>query len=166
MEPPFDKLDGVQSTTSGYTGGHVADPTYRQVSSGNTGHAEAVQIVYDSTAVSYSKLLEVFWHNIDPTQANGQFCDIGSQYRSAIFYHNARQKKLAEASKRTIEQSGRFEQSVVTDIEPLSAFYTAEDYHQNFYQTHPERYNQYRQACGRDHRLEELWGTDKTSSIF
>lgn len=165
MEAPFDKLDGVLSTTSGYTGGHVKNPTYREVSSGRTGHAEAVQIVYDSTAVSYEKLLETFWHNIDPTQADGQFCDKGNQYRSAIFYHNEHQKNLAEESKSALEQSDRFD-TIVTEIQPLSEFYVAEEYHQNFYKTHPARYQQYRKACGRDRRLRQLWGEAKTSSLF
>lgn len=166
MEGPFDKLEGVHATTSGYTGGHVADPSYREVSSGNTGHAEAVQIVYDSTVISYSKLLEIFWRNIDPTQANGQFCDIGSQYRSAIFYHNKRQQRLAAKTKQDLSQSNRFDDPIVTAIEPMGEFYVAEDYHQNFYKTHPTRYKQYRQACGRDRRLEELWGSDQTSGLF
>jgi peptide-methionine (S)-S-oxide reductase len=158
MEPPFDKLDGVVSTTSGYTGGHVKNPSYEQVSAGGTGHAEAVQVVYDPAKVSYQKLLDVFWHNVDPLDATGQFCDKGSQYRSIIFYHNDEQRRLAEASKAALEASGRFGQPVVTEIVPATAFYPAEDYHQDYYQKNPIRYRFYRYGCGRDKRLEALWG--------
>jgi peptide-methionine (S)-S-oxide reductase len=158
MEPPYDKLEGVISTTSGYTGGEAKDPTYEQVSSGGTGHAEAVEVIYDPDKISYEKLLDVFWHNIDPLTANRQFCDAGSQYRSAIFYHDARQKRLAEQSKRELEESGRFDQPIVTQIVPAEAFYAAEEYHQDYYQKNPLRYKFYRYACGRDQRLEELWG--------
>lgn len=158
MEPPFDKLDGVQATTSGYAGGHVENPTYEQVSSGGTGHAEVVQVVYDPDTVDYTKLLEVFWRNIDPLAEDRQFCDAGSQYRSAIFYHNERQRRLALASKRRLAESGRFERPIQTQIEPLEAFYPAEDYHQNYYRKNPYRYKFYRIGCGRDERLDELWG--------
>ena len=156
MEPPFDKLDGVVSTEAGYAGGDVADPTYEQVSSGNTGHAESIQVTYNPDKIDYSRLLEVFWRNIDPVDAGGQFCDRGSQYRSAIFYHNEQQKKLAEKSKEEI--ASRFSEPVVTEIAPLEAFYPAEAYHQNYYREHAIRYKFYRTSCGRDSRLEELWG--------
>ncbi len=156
MEPPFDELDGVISTTSGYTGGTLANPTYEQVSSGRTGHAEAVEMVYDPSKVSYEKLLEVFWRNIDPTTPDRQFCDVGSQYRSAIFYHDEEQKRLAEASK--AEVAKRLGKPVVTEIVAASTFYPAEEYHQDYYEKNPIRYKFYRYNCGRDRRLEELWG--------
>lgn len=158
MEGPFDKLDGVVSTTVGYTGGEVENPSYEQVSAGGTGHAEAVQVTYDPKQISYSELLEVFWRNIDPLTADGQFCDKGNQYRSAIFYHDYKQKRLAESSKAALAQSGRFEQPIVTEIQPATAFYPAEDYHQDYYQKNPIRYKFYRFTCGRDNRLQELWG--------
>lgn len=158
MEPPFDKLDGVISTTSGYTGGHEKNPTYQEVSSGTTGHAESVQVAYDPAKVSYAKLLDVFWHNVDPFTPNAQFCDHGSQYRTAIFYLNEEQKRLAEASKQELEKSGRFTTPIVTQIVPASEFYPAEDYHQDYYQKNPVRYKFYRYNCGRDARLEEVWG--------
>ena len=156
MEPPFDKLPGVVSTTSGYTGGQVRNPSYEQVSSGGTGHAEAVEIVYDPSKVSYSKLLEVFWHNIDPLTANRQFCDAGDQYRSAIFFHDAEQKRLAEQTKAAVEKE--LGQKVVTQIVPAGAYYPAEEYHQDYYEKNPVRYKFYRNGCGRDRRLEQLWG--------
>lgn len=156
MEPPFDKLDGVLSTTSGYTGGQTKNPTYEQVSAGITGHAESLQVLYDPSKISYSKLLEVYWHNIDPTTPNRQFCDAGSQYRTAIFYHNDTQKRLAEESKKAIENSGRFP-AVVTQIVAATQFYPAEEYHQDFYKKNPVHYHSYRMGCGRDQRLEELW---------
>ena len=158
MEGPFDKLDGVLSTTSGYTGGSKKNPTYEEVSSGATGHAEAVQIIYDAKKVTYAKLLEVFWHNIDPLTPNAQFCDHGSQYRSAIFYHDETQKRLAEESKKAL--SSRFRAPIVTEIVPATVFYPAEDYHQDYYKKNPLRYKVYRYSCGRDQRLEELWGKD------
>jgi len=158
MEPPYDKLDGVVSTISGYTGGHQKDPTYRQVSAGVTGHAEAVEITYDPRKISYEKLLDVFWHNVDPTDAGGQFCDRGNQYRTAIFYHDDEQKRLAEASKTALEKSKPFEQPIVTKIVVADTFYPAEDYHQDYYIKNPIRYKFYRFSCGRDRRLEELWG--------
>lgn len=157
MEPPFDELDGVVSTTSGYTGGHRKDPTYEEVSGGGTGHTEAVQVAYDPARISYEELLEVFWHNIDPTVEDRQFCDRGNQYRTGIFYHDEEQKRLAEASRQEIVDSGRFDQ-VVTEISALSVFYPAEDYHQDFYKKNPLRYKSYRFGCGRDRRLEQLWG--------
>jgi peptide-methionine (S)-S-oxide reductase len=158
MEPPFDKLTGVISTTSGYTGGHKQAPTYEEVSAGKTGHAEAVEIVYDPAQIGYAKLLEVFWHNIDPTTPNRQFCDHGTQYRSAIFYHDETQKQLAEASKQALEASKRFTVPIVTEIVPATVFYAAEEYHQDYYQKNPLRYKFYRYNCGRDQRLRELWG--------
>ena len=158
MEPPFDALDGVVSTTSGYTGGHLDDPSYEQVSSGGTGHTEAVEIVYDPAKVSYEKLLEVFWVNIDPTDAKGQFCDRGSQYRSGIFYLSEEQRQLAEASKQKIDASGRLPKTVVTEVTEATTFYRAEEYHQDYYQRHKFRYKLYRRGCGRDGVLEKLWG--------
>ena len=158
MEGPFDKLEGVVSTTSGYTGGQKENPTYKQVSAGRTGHTEAVQIVYDPSKVSYKQLLEIFWVNHDPTEANGQFCDKGSQYRPGIFYHDEKQKTLAEASKEQIEQTKTFSEPVVTEITQASTFYPAEDYHQDYYVKNPFRYKFYRYGCGRDSRLEQLWG--------
>lgn len=162
MEPPYDELEGVISTISGYIGGTKKNPTYEQVSAGTTGHTEAVQITYDPAKISYEKLLEVFWRNIDPLTANAQFCDSGSQYRSGIFYHDEAQKKLAEASKKRIQT--RFKQPVVTEITAASEFYPAEDYHQDYYKKNPIRYKIYRYGCGRDQRLEELWGADRKSN--
>jgi len=165
MEPPYDKLDGVISTTSGYTGGHKKDPSYKEVSRGATGHTEAIQIVYDPTRVSYEELLNEFWHNIDPTNASGQFCDRGSQYRSEIFYQNDEQKNLATQSKAALIEIKPFDAPVVTRITEASVFYPAEDYHQDYYQKNPVRYKFYRYGCGRDKRLEELWGkTEDTKS--
>ncbi|MDZ7379899.1 MAG: peptide-methionine (S)-S-oxide reductase MsrA [candidate division KSB1 bacterium] len=158
MEPPFDKLEGVISTTSGYIGGHTTNPTYKEVSAGGTGHAEAVEIVYDPSKISYARLLEVFWRNIDPLTPNGQFCDKGTQYRAGIFYHDETQKQLAEASKQALEASKRFKAPIVTEITPASTFYPAEDYHQDYYLKNPLRYKFYRYNCGRDQRLHELWG--------
>lgn len=161
MEPPFDELAGVVSTTSGYTGGRQDKPTYEQVSAGWTGHTEAVQIVYDPAKVSYAKLLEVFWRNIDPTTPDRQFCDRGTQYRSGIFYHDEAQKRLAEESKARLGKSKPFQGPVVTEIQPLTRFYPAEEYHQDYYKKNPIRYKFYRNGCGRDQRLEELWGKKK-----
>ncbi len=160
MEPPFDKLAGVVSTTSGYIGGHKLNPTYEEVSSGGTGHAESVQIVYDSTQISYAQLLQVFWRNIDPLALNRQFCDGGSQYRSAIFYHNDEQRRLAEESKQKIEQIKKFDRPIATEIVAATVFYPAEEYHQDFYKKNPLRYKTYRAGCGRDRRLKELWGEE------
>jgi len=156
MEPPFEKLTGVVSVTSGYTGGQKPNPTYEEVSAGVTGHAEAVEIVYDPQKVSYAQLLDVFWHNVDPTQADGQFCDHGLQYRTAIFTHDEEQRRLAEESKKQVQ--ARFPKPVVTEIVPASRFYPAEEYHQDFYKRNPVRYYSYRAGCGRDRRLKELWG--------
>lgn len=158
MEPPFDALDGVHSTTSGFMGGHVPDPTYDQVSRGGTGHAEVVQVVYDPEVVTYERLLEVFWRNIDPVAVDRQFCDIGDQYRSAIFYHSDAQRDLADASRERLAESGRFDRPIATEIAAAGEFFAAEAYHQNFYRTSPRRYRQYRTACGRDARLNEIWG--------
>ncbi|NBC23891.1 MAG: peptide-methionine (S)-S-oxide reductase MsrA [Gammaproteobacteria bacterium] len=158
MEPPYDEMDGVKSTISGYIGGHVADPSYQQVTGGDTGHAEAVKIVYDPEVVDYGQLLHVFWRNVDPLTANRQFCDQGSQYRSAIFYVDERQKTLAEQS--LAEVAARFDDPVVTEINSAGTFYPAEDYHQNYYEKNPLRYKFYRYGCGRDARLEELWGKE------
>lgn len=158
MESPFDALDGVISTTSGYTGGHKDNPTYHEVSAGGTGHAESVQVVFDPTRVGYKKLLDVYWHNIDPTSPNRQFCDAGTQYRSAIFYMNDEQKKLAEESLAELKKNKPFKGPIVTEITAATKFYPAEDYHQDYYQKNPVRYKFYRYGCGRDARLEELWG--------
>jgi len=158
MEPPYDELEGVISTISGYTGGTKKNPTYEEVSAGTTGHAEAVQITYDPTKISYEKLLDVFWRNIDPLTANAQFCDSGSQYRSAIFYHDETQKNLAEASKKRLQS--RFKQPIVTEIVRATEFYPAEDYHQDYYKKNPVRYKIYRYGCGRDQRLQKLWGSE------
>ena len=159
VEEAFDKVEGVVSTTSGYTGGHTQNPTYEQVITGRTGHAEVVQVVYDPKKISYAELLNVFWKNIDPLTPNRQFCDAGSQVRSAIFTHGAEQHRLAEASKRELERSGRFQQPIVTEIDPAVTFYPAEEYHQNYYQKNPLRYRFYKFSCGRAQRLAELWGT-------
>ena len=159
MEPPFDKLDGVTSTISGYIGGTKTNPTYEQVSAGSTGHAEAVQVTYDPKKVSYEKLLDVYWHNIDPTQKDAQFCDHGTQYRSGIFYHDADQKRLAEASKAELDKSKPFKGAIVTEITQAATFYPAEEYHQDYYLKNPVRYKYYRSGCGRDNRLKEVWGS-------
>jgi len=158
MEPPYDELPGVVSTTSGYIGGHKKDPTYEEVSGGSTGHTEAVQIVFDPKKVSYEKLLEVFWRNIDPTTPNAQFCDHGSQYRSGIFFHNEEQRRLAVASRDQVERTKRFREPIVTEITAATVFYPAEGYHQDYYKKNPLRYKFYRSNCGRDSRLEQLWG--------
>jgi peptide-methionine (S)-S-oxide reductase len=157
MEPPFDKLEGVVSTTSGYTGGKLARPTYEQVSSGETGHVEAVEVAYDPAKVSYEKLLEVFWENVDPTDPGGQFCDRGSQYVTAIFVHDAEQRRLAEESRQKLVDSGRLKKTIVTPIRDARPFYAAEEYHQDYYKKNPWRYKFYRTSCGRDRVLEKLW---------
>jgi peptide-methionine (S)-S-oxide reductase len=162
MEPPFDKLPGVISTTSGYTGGRVPNPTYDQVSAGGTGHAEAVQVKYDPARIGYAQLLEVFWRNIDPLAVDRQFCDVGDQYRSAIFPIGAEQQRLAEASKRALQDSGRFDRPIATQIVAASRFYRAERDHQDYYKKNPVRYKFYRFNCGRDQRLEELWGKSES----
>jgi len=160
MEHPFDQLAGVLSVTVGYTGGHVRNPSYEDVSTGGTGHLEAVQVVYDPAQIGYERLLDAFWHNIDPTDPTGQFCDVGPQYRTAIFYHDSAQRRLAEASKQTLAASGRFARPVVTAILPAAPFYRAEEYHQHYYRKNPVRYQLYRSGCGRDRRLRELWGSE------
>jgi peptide-methionine (S)-S-oxide reductase len=161
VEADFDKVKGVISTTSGYIGGHTPNPTYNQVSGGRTGHAEAVEIVYDPVVVSYEKLLRHFWRNIDPLAKDRQFCDAGNEYRSAIFFHDGEQRRLAEASKKEIEQSGRFKSPIQTQVVQATQFYKAEDYHQDYYLKNATKYKFYRFNCGRDRRLEELWGTDR-----
>ncbi len=158
MEPPYDALDGVISTTSGYTGGSKQDADYRTVSAGGTGHYEALEVKYDPSKVSYAKLLEVFWHNIDPLDGRGQFCDKGSQYLSAIFPKNEEERQLAEASKAAVAQKVGGAAAIKTEILPAKPFYAAEEYHQDYYQKNPVRYKFYRWNCGRDQRLEELWG--------
>ena len=160
MEPPYDALPGVISTTSGYTGGTLAQPSYAQVSRGGTGHVEVVQVEYDPARIDYARLLEVYWRNIDPLTDNRQFCDAGASYRPVIFVHDAAQRAAAEASKRALIESGRFDQPVIVPIEAASDFWPAEDYHQDYYRTNPVRYKVYRWNCGRDRRLEELWGED------
>ncbi|PZD71811.1 Peptide methionine sulfoxide reductase MsrA [Acaryochloris thomasi RCC1774] len=160
MEKPFDELPGVISTTSGYTGGTKDNPTYEEVSSGNTGHAESVEVVYDPEQVSYDQLLDVYWHNVDPVDGGGQFCDRGSQYRPSIFYTSDDQKALAEQSKQTLEKSGQLPKPIQTTIVSASEFYPAEDYHQNYYETNSTWYHFYRFTCGRDQRLAKLWKQD------
>ena len=160
MEPPYDKTDGVISTTSGYTGGHVPNPAYKDVSAGKTGHIEAVKIVYDPEKVTYEKLLHIFWRNIDPLRKNAQFCDEGSQYRSAIFPQDQAQRKAAERSKSELEASERFSRPIVTEILDAAPFYEAEEYHQDYYLKNPNRYSFYRWGCGRDARLEQIWGDE------
>jgi len=157
MEPPFDKLEGVISTISGYSGGHTENPTYKQVSSETTGHYEVLKVTYDPNKVDYETLLNVFWHNVDPLDPSGQFCDKGESYRTAIFYNSDEQKKLAESSKQKLVDEKIFQQEVVTEILEAKKFYPAEDYHQDYYQKNPLRYKYYRFSCGRDERLEELW---------
>jgi peptide-methionine (S)-S-oxide reductase len=158
MEAPFDALDGVLSTTAGYTGGILANPTYEEVSAGGTGHVEAIQVRYDPTRISYDRLLEVFWRNIDPTVEDRQFCDRGTQYQTDIFYHDEAQRSAAERSKAELERSGAFGAVIVTEIVAAGPFYPAEDYHQDFYRKNPLRYQRYHDACGRDERLDQLWG--------
>jgi peptide-methionine (S)-S-oxide reductase len=158
MEKPFDELDGVISTTSGYTGGRTENPTYREVTRGGTGHLEAVQVVYDPEKVDYETLLFVFWRNIDPLDAGGQFCDRGGSYETAVFAHDEEQRRLAEESKREARRT--LGSRIVTPIRSLDDFYPAEDYHQDYYQKNPVRYNFYRTSCGRDARLEMLWGDE------
>ncbi len=161
MEHPFEKLPGVLSVTSGYTAGSKENPTYRQVSAGGTGHTEAVEIVFDPARVSYQQLLEVFWMQIDPTDAGGQFVDRGSQYRSGIYFLDAKQQHLAEESKRQLAASGRFTAPLVTEIVPAGIFYPAEDYHQDYYKKNPVRYKYYRYGSGRDRYLDKIWGEDR-----
>ncbi len=161
MEAPFEKLDGVLSVTVGYTGGTAEKPTYEMVSAGGTGHAESVQLLYDPSRLSYEKLLDVFWHNIDPTDQSGQFCDHGTQYRPAIFVHDEEQRRLAEASKAALERNKPFKGPIVVEIVPAATFWPAEEYHQHYHTKNPIRYAYYRRGCGRDARLKELWGAPK-----
>jgi peptide-methionine (S)-S-oxide reductase len=156
VEADFDKIEGVVSTTSGYTGGTVENPTYKQVTAGGTGHYEAVRIVYDPAKVGYRQLIDHFWRTVDPTDAGGQFCDRGESYRTAVFAHSPEQRQAAEASKQQADQELKGE--IVTPVLEASAFYPAEDYHQDYYEKNPLRYQYYRWSCGRDQRLEELWG--------
>lgn len=158
-EADFDKVPGVLQTTSGYIGGTIENPTYEEVSSGRSGHSEAVLVRFDPRQTSYAKLLEAFWPSIDPLNGNGQFCDNGPQYRSAIFYLNAEQQQLAEASKAALAASGRFQQAIATELRAATTFYPAEDYHQDYHSKNPLRYTYYRHGCGRDQRLQQLWGT-------
>lgn len=159
VESDFDKVEGVISTTSGYTGGRTPAPTYESVSTGGTGHFEALQVVYDPAKVSYEKLLATFWHNVDPVDDGGQFCDRGPQYRPAIFVHSPEQRRLAEASRTAIEKSARLGRPIVVPVIEASQFTAAEDYHQDYYLTHPTRYKVYRYGCGRDQRLQQIWGS-------
>ena len=159
MEQPFDSLPGVLSVMPGYSGGTKLNPTYQEVSAGGTGHAEAVEITFDPGKISYEKLLLVFWHNIDPTVKNRQFCDVGDQYRTAIFFHNEHQRRLALRSKELLDTQKPFKELLVTEISPARTFYPAEEYHQHYYKKNPLRYRYYRSSCGRDKRLKELWGS-------
>ncbi len=158
MEPPYDQVDGVVETISGFSGGHVADPSYQQVVQGGTGHLEVVQVVYDPEQVDYQQLLDIYWPNVDPFDGGGQFCDRGESYRPAIFVHDERQEQLARESLEA--RQARFEQPIAVTIEPFEAFYPAEAYHQNYYRENSIRYKYYRWRCGRDERLEEVWGDE------
>jgi peptide-methionine (S)-S-oxide reductase len=158
METQFEGVPGVHAVVSGYTGGHQANPTYEEVGAGRTGHCESVEIRFDPSRISYEKLLDRFWHGIDPTQGDGQFCDLGDQYRSAIFYHGEAQRLAAEQSKKAIEASGVLRKPIATQILPAGPFYRAEEYHQDFWKKDPLRYRTYRLGCGRDRRLAEVWG--------
>jgi peptide-methionine (S)-S-oxide reductase len=162
VESDFDKVPGVLETISGYTGGQVANPTYEQVSSGTTGHAESVEVVYDPSKVSYQQLLTYYWHHVDPTVKDRQFCDYGNQYRTAIFVHDAEQRKLAEASKKQVE--AELKVPIYTQIVPAGPFYRAEQYHQDFYKKNPVKYKFYRWNCGRDQRVKQIWGAHKGDS--
>lgn len=164
MEPPFKKLPGVQKVVSGYTGGQKENPSYEEVCSGATGHCEAVEIHFDPSEIGYKELLDVFWQNIDPTTPNQQFADVGTQYRTAVFYHNEEQRRLAEESKRRLEKSGRFSRPLVTEITPASSFYPAEEYHQNYHTKNPLHYQMYSQGSGRGRYLREAWGAKKEIS--
>jgi peptide methionine sulfoxide reductase msrA/msrB len=161
MVPPFEKLDGVKEVVSGYTGGHVVNPRYEDVTSERSGHLESIQITYDPSTITYEKLLDVFWRQINPTDAGGQFVDRGESYESAIFYHNEKQKQLALESKKKLEQSGRFNKPIVTMIRPAETFYPAEDYHQDYWKKNPTRYKFYRYNSGRDQYLTKVWGKDE-----
>ncbi|MDE0335709.1 MAG: peptide-methionine (S)-S-oxide reductase MsrA [Defluviicoccus sp.] len=165
VESDFDKVPGVIETVSGYTGGTVENPTYEAVTQGGTGHFEAVRITYDPAKVTYDRLLDVFWHSVDPTDAGGQFCDRGESYRTAVFFHSPEQKRAAVSSKKAINESGTLKGSIVTPILMAKAFYPAEDYHQGYYMKDPLRYRFYRFGCGRDNRLREVWGKDALRGI-
>jgi methionine-S-sulfoxide reductase len=162
VESDFDKVEGVLETISGYTGGTTENPKYEDVGGGATGHAEALQVTYDPTKVTYQKLLDYYWHHVDLVDGSGQFCDRGSQYRPAIFTHGAEQQKLADESKAALEKSGKFKQKIAVQIVPASTFTAAEDYHQDYYHKNPIRYKYYRSGCGRDARMEQLWGAEYT----
>jgi len=161
IEAPFEKVNGVHSAVSGYTGGKKENPTYKQVSSGFTKHLESVRVTYDPQKISYQQILDVFWRQFDPTDAGGSFHDRGHHYTSAIFYHDEEQREIAEASKQALDASRRFDKPIVTPIRPATTFYPAEKYHQDYYKKNPVRYKLYRYGCGRDSRLEELWGESK-----
>jgi methionine-S-sulfoxide reductase len=161
MQPVFEIQKGVAKTTVGYTAGTVAKPTYEQVVAGGTGHKEAIQVLYDPKQVSYELLLDIYWHNIDPTQADGQFADRGTSYQTAIFYHDQQQKELAEKSKQELAASGRFDGPIVTEIVPAEPFYAAEDYHQMYYEKNPVRYKLYKVGSGREGSLKSLWGDEE-----
>ncbi|MEE8310734.1 MAG: peptide-methionine (S)-S-oxide reductase MsrA [Candidatus Binatia bacterium] len=163
MEPPFDKTDGVIETIAGYTGGNTANPTYKSVSSGTTGHTEAIEVRYDPGQVSYAELVGIFWRNVDPTTPDQQFCDVGSQYRAAIFYHDEEQQEIAQRTRKEIEAAGTLPSPIVTQIVAASKFYPAEEYHQNYYEKNPLRYKYYRWNCGRDQTLEKLWSGNDDS---
>ena len=158
MEPPFEALPGVLAVTSGYSGGMERNPTYQDVSASKTGHAEVVQILYDPKRITYEALLRVYWHNVDPTSGDGQFCDRGKQYRPAIFYHNAAERRIAQESRARAAKELLVKQPIMVQILPLTAFYPAEDYHQDYYKKNPKHYQEYRTGCGRDRRLRQLWG--------
>jgi peptide-methionine (S)-S-oxide reductase len=160
MEPPFDVLDGVHSTTSGFVGGDLENPSYDQVTAGGTGHTEAVQVVYDPEVIGYDELLHVFWRNIDPLDNEGQFCDRGAHYRPGIFYLDAEQETLALASRQELDESGRFDRPIVAEVTRATPFWPAEEYHQGYYLKNPDHYRNYRQGCGRDQRLRQLWGDE------
>jgi len=164
MEPPFDKVHGVKRTVVGYMGGFKDNPTYKEVSSGKTGHAESIQVTYDPAEVSYAQLLDVFWHNIDPTTKDRQFNDAGSQYRTAIFYHNEEQRSMAEATKENLDAQGVFGKPIVTEITPAGKFYPAEEYHQEYYKKSPLPYKYYRFASGRDRYIRKIWGNAAADS--
>jgi methionine-S-sulfoxide reductase len=158
MQNPYDELNGVVSTAVGYTGGHVGNPTYEEVCAGNTGHAEAIEVLYDPSQITYAELLNVFWRNVDPTTLNRQFADAGTQYRTAIFYNSEEQKKSAESSKQEMQSSGNYNDPIVTEITPDSTFYKAEDYHQKYYEKCPLKYKMYKSGSGREQYLEDMWG--------
>jgi peptide-methionine (S)-S-oxide reductase len=158
MEEAYEKVEGVEEAVSGYIGGHVEDPTYRQVTRGGTGHHEAVRVIYDPSVVTYDELVDIFWRNIDPVDDGGQFCDRGSSYLSGIFYQNDREERIARQSLRELEQSGRFSQEIATEISEAGEFYVAEEYHQDYYKKNTVRYRIYKRACGREARLNEIWG--------